>query len=404
LTILCKWCHFCGEDGTLLDFLELIKSKVDDNESTFLNVNPWRIGNINVTKGILIVKKLFSRSHILRIMSPGIDKSSQNLLLLELNFFLIGHLGRKLFDLDENLMDIDSWYEQDISVVFLELDNLTQIIFIHAFLNSDVRIFLELGLFCFLDHEQVGVVFVFQSVNFLNVYINESLESLSDGLFISSFDINLSRVLFPHGHGWGDFNLKLLVFGFLIMLGFFQDRKHDFVLLSHLALDRVRLVVLRWREQHLIFPPLVQLSLIHFVDFLLGFARNPFQDCLLFSEPFPGVDLLELALFFMVAELGVLVVVLFLVAAFGGLVLEHGVEHGVAWPAIIFLIFFLFSTSLFIALFVLLVFLQSFVGSFFPGDVFFVETFLGLLCEVLFEELLALVVAFIWHLLCDILI
>lgn len=176
-------------------------------------------------------------------MSSGVDKSPKNFFSLFLNCLFFSHLGRKLLDFNDNLLNIDSGYQKYVSVVFLQFDNLSQIIFIHSFLNSNVRVLSECRLLYFFDDEKIGVVFVLKFDDSFDVDVNEAFKSLANGLFVCGLDKYFSGVLFLHGHCRCDVDFEFVIFGFSVMLSFFENGKHDFILFSHFTLNRVSLVI-----------------------------------------------------------------------------------------------------------------------------------------------------------------
>jgi hypothetical protein len=57
----------------------------------------------------------------------------------------------------------------------------------------------------------------------LNININQSLKSLSDGLLVLGLNKYFSGVFFLHGHGGSDLDLELIVFSFFVVFGLFED-------------------------------------------------------------------------------------------------------------------------------------------------------------------------------------
>jgi hypothetical protein len=176
-------------------------------------------------------------------MSSGVDISPENFFSLFLNCLFLSHLGSKLLDFNDNLLNIDSGYQKYISVVFLQFDNLSQIIFIHSFLNSNVRILPECRLLYFFDNEKIGVIFVLKFDDSFDVDVNEAFKSLANDFLVFGLDKDFSRVLFFHGHCRCDVDFEFFIFSFSVMLSFFENGKYDFILFSHFTLNRVSLVI-----------------------------------------------------------------------------------------------------------------------------------------------------------------
>ncbi len=170
-------------------------------------------------------------------MCPGVDKPSQDFFSLFLYSFLISHLRSKILNLNENFLHINSGHKQHIRIILLQLDNLAQIILIHSLLDSNIRPLPKLRLLNLLNHEQVGIILMLELDDALDIDINQPLQSLTDGLFVLGLYEDFAGVLFLHGHSGGDLDLELVVFGLLIVLGFFEDGKDHLVLFAHLALD-----------------------------------------------------------------------------------------------------------------------------------------------------------------------
>ena len=236
-----------------------------------------------------------------------------------------------------------------------------------------------------------------QSVDFLNIDINESLKTLFDSFLILSFDKNLSWILLFHCHSRSDLNFELLIFGLFIMLGFFQYWVNNILLFSHFTLHCIGLVILWWWEQDLILSSLEEFSSIHFIDFFLWFALDSFHQSLWLTNSLSHIHLLfeSSSLLIVVTKL-CFVIVLLLVTVLRGLVFEHVTIHST-----FFIVRLFFDLSSFLSPFILFVFFLSFrTTSLFTWYIIFVDTLFLFVVKLLIEKLSGWVLALIVHFLC----
>jgi hypothetical protein len=85
-----------------------------------------------------------------RVVHPWIRVSPQNFVLLNQSLLLVMVFRSLLPHFQEDILHIDSWYQDNAAVVLLNLGDLSEVALVHALLNTDKLAYLVLDVPCLL--------------------------------------------------------------------------------------------------------------------------------------------------------------------------------------------------------------------------------------------------------------
>lgn len=235
-----------------------------------------------------------------------------------------------------------------------------------------------------------------QSVDFLDIDINQSFQTLPNRSLILGLNEYLPRVLLFHRHRWSYLYLELAVLCLPVMFGLLQYRKDNIILLAYFALNSISLVVLRWRKQHLILPSLVKLLLIHLVNLFLWLSLQPVQYCLRLTHSFSSVPLLfEPSSLLIIVSILCLFLIFLLVTFLRRFFFEIIAQHSSRF----FFFFLLLILSSFLSLLLFSMFFQPLgTASLLAWYIVFIDVLFLLVGKLLVKQIRTWVFALIAHL------